>query len=183
MEVEKSKNPSSSDILSCVIRLEDIINSIPGDKWVDKLRSAYVETSGRIDNDISLEKWINSRLKYLLDSEKLSEIQMKEYFMQIDSNCDNLINWNELIDYISCHQKSITSGQSQKQINLIHHAPNSQILKKAKRGPPCLKLIYLTYIGEIITLTESNLTFWNIENCSITHQFSDIDFFVDFCFI
>jgi len=169
--------------ISAEASAEKIIKSIPGDKWIDKLRFSFIEAAGKIDSDICLKKWVNSKLKYLIESYVLDETQMRDLFFLMDANCDDSISWSELLAYISCHQKSAAITQMENKLRLTYHAPSVRLLPKSKKTPPCLRVRYLPYISQIISLSESVISFWNSDNCSLIRTLTDKDLFVDFCCI
>ncbi|EAY04896.1 hypothetical protein TVAG_016680 [Trichomonas vaginalis G3] len=157
-----------------------IVNSLPGKTWIEKLRIAYEDVTGSIENDISLDKWNKSNLKYLIEDSILSDDQMIEYFQQIDANTDYNISWSELVAYIMMHQKNLTSGNIDKKLNLSFFAPDEVTIQKNKRSARCLRARYIHALEQIITLTETTLTFWSLE-CIPIRTFTDKDKFVDFC--
>ena len=160
--------------------LDQIVNSIKGKTWIEKLKTAFVEGSGSEDKEISLEQWRKSNLKYLIEERILSDEEMVETFQQIDANIDSNISWADLVAYLMMHQKSLSGATIEKKIRLSFSAPDALTIKKTKRSSVCLRARYIPQLEQILTLTETTLTFWTL-NCVPIRSFTDRDKFVDFC--
>ena len=159
---------------------EKIISQIRGNTWIDKIRNAFIEASNGKGDEVTMEQWCNSNLKYLIDDEILSEDQMVEYFSQIDANTDYHISWSELVAYLMMRQKSLIGGLTEKKLRLTYYAPDALTIKKTNRPQNCLRIRYIPAFEQLVTLTETTLTFWN-KKCIPEITFSDRDKFVDFC--
>lgn len=159
---------------------EQIVNNLPGKTWIEKLRVAFEEAANSNGQEVCLERWTKSNLKYLIEDTILSDEQMTEYFSQIDANTDFVISWNELVAYIMMHQKNLTGSNIDKKLNLTFFAPDEVTIQKNKRSSTCLRARYIHALEQIITLTETTLTFWNME-CIPIRSFTDKEKFVDFC--
>lgn len=175
---QSSRNINSN--LSQSIHFED--EEIPGDNWVEKVKFAFDEVDVEGKKEITMDQWMKSRLGLIVTSEKLAGDRLQEYFYQIDSNSDKVISWDELIDYLTCQQKCINADHFDKNLNLIHVAPDLATAHKFRKNTDCLRVIYIRYIEQIVTLTESTMTFWNLD-CTQNFHFTDIDGFVDFCYL
>ncbi|KAK8875946.1 hypothetical protein M9Y10_006124 [Tritrichomonas musculus] len=169
---ESNLNPNSSEIE---------LESIPGDKWIDKLKYAFDEIDTNRTGSISFEQWMSSRLRLLVSNEPVTEKQMKEIFNTIDINCDNSIQWNELVDFLLTNNTGIGSQSVEKKLKISFVAPNDLILRKSKRQSANFKIIFLPAHGEIVTLSDAAITFWSPEDCDPICTFTDNDAFVDFC--
>lgn len=157
-------------------------DNVPGNTWVEKIKYAFDEVDVNHKKYISLEQWMSSKLGLIVGSEKLENDRLREYFFQIDSNSDGVVSWEELIEYLTCQQRNINADAFDKNLNLVHVAPDLATAHKFRKTTDCLKVIYVRYIEQIITLTESALTFWNLD-CNQSFHFTDTDGFVDFCYL
>lgn len=157
------------------------IQNIPGDQWIDKLKYAFDEIDTHHSGSISLEQWMNSRLRYLVSNKLLTDAQMKELFNTIDFNCDNSIEWNELEDFLIAHDNGITSQSVEKKLKITYAAPNELILRKSRRQSANFRIIFLPAQGEIATLSDAAMTFWSPQDCNPLRSFTDNGVFCDFC--
>lgn len=155
---------------------------IPGNNWIQKIQFAFNEADVGNKKYITLDQWMNSRLGLIVTSEKLVDDRLREYFIQIDSNSDGVVSWEELVEYLTCQQRNINADSFDKNLNLVHVAPDLATAHKFRKTTDCLRAIYVRYIEQIITLTESALTFWNLD-CNPSFHFTDTDGFVDFCYL
>lgn len=156
--------------------------AIPGENWVEKLRSAFGEVDRKNTGQITVEKWMMSRLRFLISSEIMSDERLKEFFVQIDANCDNIISWTELIEYLMAQQRSLNANNFDKKLRLVHVAPSTEIARKFRRTTRCLRSMYIHFIEQIVSLTESAMYFWTLD-CELVGQFTDVGNFTDFCYV
>ncbi|OHT04649.1 EF hand family protein [Tritrichomonas foetus] len=171
-----SKNFENDDTINSKkddMALQSEIDSIPGEKWIDKLKFVFDEADTNKSGVISLDEWMNSRLRYLISDKLVTDSQMKEIFHLIDFNCDMLIEWNELIDFLMTHDNGIDTQNVEKKLKITFAAPNDAIMQKSHRRNPNFKILYLSSQSEFVTLTDYVMTFWNPDDCNPIRTFTD----------
>lgn len=176
----------SSATMETSLELENpelVAKSIPGDKWVDKLRFTFTEADQNNDNLISLQEWMMSRIRYLLSSDPMTDDDFKAFFHQIDTDGNDQISWLELLEEVMCQQKSKTETSFNKYIALNNEAPSSTVAHQYPISQTIIKMVLLPYDDQIVMLTENSLQFWDINTCQRVKVFTDNCIFVDFDFI
>lgn len=157
---------------------------IPGKTWIEKVRTAFNEVDDKQNGQLTIQQFCRSRLRFLIMPYRLDEMQMEDYFRQIDSNCDDIIQWSELVDFLMCLQKSLGGGGLlEKTIKITYLAPSELIAKKHNRTSTCLKAMFIPALGQVAALNETQLTFYSIGDCVPVNVFQDRDNFVDFTYM
>ena len=157
------------------------LSLIPGETWVDKLKFAFDEVDVRHSGQINLQQWMKSKFRYLISSKPVSEEQMKEIFQNIDFNCDETIEWNELVDFLLTSDNGIDSNDVEKTLVISYLAPSDLILQKSRRRSANFRILFLPAQGELVTLSDSAITFWSPDDCNPNATITDKDTFCDFC--
>lgn len=174
------KIPVQISSLNLVIQREAEIEEIPGDTWIEKLKYTFDQASARKDEAVTINEWMNSRINLLISDKVLNMHEMEESFNQIDANCDGLVQWAELIDFLICH-KPQNDELGEKTLSFEYIAPDAVTLGKNQRASICKRCQYLQYLNQILTLSDNTLTFWNPYSCTQVRSFSDGAPFTDFC--
>jgi hypothetical protein len=157
-------------------------NLVPGDTWVDKLKYAFCESDPNGAGYLPIDNWMQSRLRQVILKEAISDEQWSAFFQQIEANDDQLISWNELLDYLMCQQRSLAAVAFDKKVRLVPVAPDLASTHSFRRTTRCLRVRYIHFLEEIASLTQSSLRFWTLK-CELARQFKDAGNFVDFCCI
>ena len=156
---------------------------IPGEAWLDKLKYAFNEVDKHKNKTLNITQWMNSRLRFVVTENILSDTEFKELFYQIDSNYDDVITWDELVCFLAAHN-SVGASDEEVKLLLKFKAPKQVVMRKPGRTSPCLRARYVSKFDEIVTLTENSLTFWSPLSCLVLDEFvDDTSPFIDFCFI
>jgi hypothetical protein len=125
---------------------------------------------------------MESRLLQVISKEIISDERWSAFFQQIDANYNQLISWNELFDYLMCQQRSLAAVTFDKKVRLVPVAPDLVSAHSFQWTTRCLRVRYIHFLEEIVSLTQSSLRFWTLK-CELVPQFKDIGNFVDFCSI
>ena len=155
---------------------------IPGDDWIDKLKFAFHEADLGNKGAVTMEEWMGSRLRFVVSNEKLTDEAFREFFLQVDANGDNVITWHELADYLMGQQRSMNSAGFDKKLRLVNIGPDLGKTRKYKRTTRCLRVMFIGYLEQMASLTQSALSFWTW-NYELERQFTDTGEFVDFCYL
>jgi len=175
-------NTSSSSLSSSSILLKEY-NSLSGEDWITKLKECYEEATENVSNQMDLEHWKNSRLKYLLYNEKIGNLQLIECFHQIDSDCDGLISWKELLNYVICQQKAYHISEIDKNLKISCLMPDPKQTHKLIQSidPICIK--YIPYDDQIGVLSKEYLGIWRFSDAKLVKTLNVTGDLVDFTYL
>ena len=172
-----------NDVVGIQSEMTEQYYKIPGQLWLDKLKTAFREVDKARSQTLNVTQWMNSRLRYVVTETVLSEADFKDLFYQIDSNYDDLITWDELVDFLAAHQ-AVGASDDDARLLITFKAPKHVFVRKSGRKSTCLRARYISRFDEIVTLTENSLTFWSPTSCAILSEFVDDGAaFLDFCFV
>ena len=159
-------------------------DKIPGATWIEKVKTAFDEADEKQSGQMTVQQFCKSRLRFLIMPYRLNEMQMQDYFRQIDSNCDDIIQWTELVDFLMCLQKSLGGATVlEKMIKITYLGPSELVAKKYNRSSVCLKCMFIPALSQIAALSETQMTFYNIGDCVPARVFQDRENFVDFTYM
>ena len=155
---------------------------VPGRRWIDQIRFAFMEASGGNEKlEMTYDEWMSSRFRYLIEERETTEGEMNMYYNQMDENGDGRITWDELILFLTKRQKSIP-GNTTKHLKIDYEQPvdPSPILDQYINPPK--QTIFIQENNELVTLSDSQIVFWDIHQCNIIHK-QEGDRFVGICFL
>ena len=180
--VKNSNNRFRMNLFQSSEKISELREKIPGNEWIDKLRFVFGEADIHKNGLISLRNWLNSRIRYLISDSYLTDEEMEDFFIKIDTDLDGFIKFEELENYLISHQGSVTMMDINKVCYLTYVMPND-VSQSMYRSERCLKAIFVKSIFKILSISETTFTIWEPSTCKAIHQFSDRDKFVDFCYM
>lgn len=155
------------------------IEEIPGKLWIDKIHTAFDEIDIDQKGFLNMAQFKVSRLRFLITGTRLNDMQMENYFRQIDSNGENQITFQELIDFLMSLQRSLTSVNIEKTLKITFEGPDERFTSKYSRTMVCIRSFYVPPLDEICVLCDTALIFYSFEDAKPVQTFTDKDLFVD----
>ena len=156
----------------------------PEDNWAGKLRVAFNEVCSSNACTLTLEQWLGSKLPSIISDTPMDESEMKDFFNRVDADCDQKISWNDLVEYLLKHGASFRlQASTEKRLKITFEAPDEQTMMKCHKTATNLRMLCLQTQGQILTLSESTLTFWRASDCVAIHTITDKDGFLDCCIV
>jgi len=162
---------------------KDQYEAIPGDKWIDKLKYAFKEADTNNSGALTIDQFIRSRIRFVLSNQYMSDKDMEMYFNQVDANGDGDLQWHELVDYMMVQSKNAQERKVVHALNLKYIAPDRSVIQKNTRASQCIRVIHLPILNQLVTLSDSMIKFWNMDDCLVFRTFSEKEQFVDVCFM
>jgi WD40 repeat protein len=153
-------------------------NAVPGAMWIDKLKYAYNEADTSGQCALTLAQWMNSRMRYVISDQRMSDEELETLYKKLDENGDERLEWDEVVTYLTSRLR-VEREEGKRLILTYKYPPPPKKMPKRER---VLRARYVEKFSQILSLTETTLTFWDIENCSIVRRIVDDEVpFVDFC--
>lgn len=140
---------------------------VPGRRWIDQIRFAFMEASGGNEKlQMNYEQWMKSRFRYLIEQREVTDTEMNMFYKKMDENNDGFITWDELILFMNSKINSFP-GNTTKHLGIDYEAPEdpSPILEKGINPP--FQTIYLQKKNEIVTMSKNQIVFWDLNDCSV----------------
>jgi hypothetical protein len=156
------------------------VDAISGSTWVEKLHYTYDNADSTKRGGLTLEEWLKSKMRFLVSDCRLTDAQLIDFYHRIDANCDMLIQWDEIVSFLLVHG-SDTAHQTPTHAKLkpTFEGPRTSNLRKTMRTTRILRTLYLPTQDFIVTISETTLTAWRVDDCNPVHIINDRDAFVD----
>lgn len=154
------------------------------EKWINKLKKAFSDVDQHQRGFITKSQFLKSDLKYVLAEEPMTDEELLDFFDQINSNADDIVSWEQIIDFLMVQQKTLKEAKYSRTMSLEYDSPDKSVLAQFHRSAKYINYWYYESMHQIVALTETSLVFWSINTYSVVTKYEeDNETFVDFVVI
>lgn len=130
-------------------------------QFLHRLQHAFDDVDIEQTGNITLDQWTFSNIREVIHDGNLSETDFINYFKRIDSNCDDMISWNELVTYLMNEMNTVDLKNSNEASQFIQKISVHAHLRSQVHREMVSQICCCQRTGEYITLSSDSIRFWD----------------------
>lgn len=149
--------------------------------FLHDLRRCFEDADTQEKGYLTLDQWLNSSLRNFIQDGKITDEDYQKYFMRIDADNDGIIDWNEIVLYLS-KEIEIRELHIDNETMRFIHKPKLPIPSRSQMHREMIQQISMCYFtGEYVTMSPDSIRFWNPTNLAFKRSINEPGFFSNFC--